>query len=235
MFQKMTRLGIGFAAMASLAAVSPAAEIVLNPSADAFVNSVSPTTNYGSDTAITITGTSSATPPEHINAALFRFDTSAIPSGATIDSVEFRFYVTAASGNGFFEFFQLIQDWNEAEVTWNEASTGNAWGTVGGSWGGSQLGNNDVLNTEAGGFQTYTSNAALVAEVQDWLDNPSTNYGIHLRRRFGNTGQFVTLPSSEAGSNQPELVVNYTYTPVPEPGTLALAGLGGLMLLRRRR
>ena len=214
-----------FVATLCTQAISNADVIVLNPIADAMVDVNNPNTNFGSTTSMTLLG-------GNTTAGLFKFDLSSLPSGSTIDSLQFRFYVTSQINQPFFEFKELVADWDEGEVTWNNASVGVPWATAGGGVTGAQLGNDDILATEVGTYQKYASTPDFVALAQDWLDNPSANYGFRLHRFPGDASRSIELPSSEASLNLPELQVTYT---VPEPGSLALMGLAALVAFPRRR
>ena len=76
----------------------------------------------------------------------------------------------------------------------------------------------------------------MVSDIQNWLDNPTTNFGWLLqgdesvgmtaKRLRGRTNN--TLPNADA----PSLVITY----VPEPGTLVLTVLaGGCVIVTRFR
>ncbi len=65
------------------------------------------------------------------------------------------------------------------------------------------------------GTGTYTINAATL--VASGASGAGVQYAVTVMQTFG------------------ELEVTYTYTPIPEPATAGLAGLGALLLLRRRR
>ena len=101
------------------------------------------------------------------------------------------------------------------------------WGATGGQKGNYSL--------DAGVAYSFGSTLQMVADVQYWLDNTSANFGWVLAgeneqvrftaRRFG---------SRESVADAPRLLLSYS--PVPEPGTLALgcAGLAMLALCRQR-
>lgn len=78
----------------------------------------------------------------------------------------------------------------------------------------------------------------MVADVQNWLDNPAADFGWLISA--DNELTLTTAKRFDAREN-PTLanrpVLNVTYTPVPEPTTvsLALVGLCGAAWLAARR
>ena len=105
------------------------------------------------------------------------------------------------------------------QVTWNERQTGVAWPN----------GGNDASIIEAaaasatagtgtaGAFVTW-SGAGLDALVQDWINNPSTNYGLLLARLNTTPNSRETgFNSSNSGgaANRPYLTFTYTVGPPP--------------------
>lgn len=65
----------------------------------------------------------------------------------------------------------------------------------------------------------------------------STDVGTGIARNF-TEGSGVGSPTADGVINSSGLITEFIYQPVPEPGTLALAGLGGLTMLlgfRRRK
>lgn len=95
------------------------------------------------------------------------------------------------------------------------------WTSPGGDVSSTQLGNNDILDSEVGGYQTYPSSAAFISVVQGWFDDPDSNKGLILRRLYGNTGQYITYTTVEGTSTQrPLLTVNGKALPWPPFGTV---------------
>jgi MYXO-CTERM domain-containing protein len=69
------------------------------------------------------------------------------------------------------------------------------------------------------------------AVVQSWIDSPGANFGFAIKPVTTNG------PSQDiyAGSMESGVATQPTLTVVPEPSVMALAGLGALALMRRRR
>ena len=68
----------------------------------------------------------------------------------------------------------------DGDVTWNaryfSASTPTPWDTPGGDFAPVAIASTVVTRTLNTGY-SWTTNSALESNVQDWLDNPSTNFG----------------------------------------------------------
>ncbi len=96
-----------------------------------------------------------------------------------------------------------------------------------------------VSVTGAVGTSYNWSSAAMISDVQGWLDNPSTDFGWALVNADEvDATDFRAFYSRNAltASFHPQLTI--TYTPAPEPGTLAMLAIGGCALFagnRRRR
>lgn len=169
-----------------------------------------------------------------------RFDLSAIPAGSTVDSAIYHVKgfsqepsdVTMAT----IGLYYITKPWVEAEMSWANYATGQAWDTAGGDYEATPAVTFD-LSAGTGGIWRDID---ITAMVQAWV-NGKANDGILLK--------YVTLSptatdryamqfySSEAAVTPgyahviPTVTVNYT----PEPATMSLLGLGGLSLLIRRK
>ena len=159
---------------------------------------------------------------------LIAFDlTGIVPSGATITSASVELAVTMSqSGNREVRLHRVLADWGEGD---SEGA-----GRMGGAGGPAQPGDATWLyrffgeqqwenpggDFVAGPSATLTSDRSfawestsqLVADVQSWVDDPSSNFGWILigeedasrtAKRFGAREQF----SSE---NRPMLIIEYT-------------------------
>lgn len=168
---------------------------------DTFINSASPTTNYGTATSLEVsTGRSS----------LLKFDLSAIPSGAQIISAVLSLYCYSGYNYSYSgEIAPLTAAWDETQATWNVRLTGVNWVTAGG----------DVDNTQKITFaSTPTNTAALwhdwtvTSIVRNWVNGALANNGLRISTSSQNVYQYY---SSDAASNRPKLVVVWTVKPTP--------------------
>jgi hypothetical protein len=79
---------------------------------------------------------------------------------------------------------------------------------------------------------TWGSTSQMVADVQSWLNSPSTNHGWFLVNSDETDAQtFISFWSREtsASGTAPQLVVSY----VPEPASFGLVALIGLLIRRK--
>ncbi len=160
--------------------------------------------------------------------ALLAFkELSAIPSGATIESVKLHVRMNReASPATNVSLLRLNSDWGEGasdaagfegmgiaaqagDATWIHTFFDEAfWNTPGGDF--SDVASAQLMINDPGDY-TFGSTNAMVNDVQDWLDNPETNFGwiliaseiVKSARRFS---------SRENGNieNRPTLEVEYS-------------------------
>jgi hypothetical protein len=85
---------------------------------------------------------------------------------------------------------------------------GTLWTNQGGDWAGIPSASTDVTDV---GFYGWGSTAAMVADVQGWLDNPSSNFGWILRGNESITGTAKRFDSDEFATapNRPVLFIEY--------------------------
>ncbi len=186
-----------------------------------------------------------------------------IPAGSIINSVTLSMELNNVGAHGVqtITLTKVMADWGEGISDAGEAAGGggapsepndatwihrffntSSWTTAGGDFAGAPSAGRTV---DANGTYVWdsTSNAAMVADVQDWLNNPSTNFGWMIRgnevtpnsvARFGT--QENTFPA-----RRPVLTVDFTPT-IPATSTFGVAlaliatvGLGLTVLWRRQR
>lgn len=161
--------------------------------------------------------------------ALVQFDiASAVPDGATIESVELTLSVTrTVTQIQPFSVHRVTADWGEGssdasanegrganatsgDVTWTHTfSPDQTWQTQGGDFVTTASGQ---VNAQGNGDYTWPSSSALVADVQSWVENPGLNFGwvvvgdeveVKSAKRFGSR-------EHNDASKRPMLVITFT-------------------------
>ena len=166
--------------------------------------------------------------------ALLSFDiAAAVPEGATITEATLRLYMskTATSAKDV-SLYRLLAAWGEGtsdapdqEGTGAPASIGDAtwahtfydtdfWTIPGGEY----VPTPSAVQSVGGlGFYEWGSTAELVADVQLWLDDPSSNYGwIVIGDESGpKTAKRFDSRENPAEANRPALIVQYVLVDCP--------------------
>ena len=194
---------------------------------------------------------------------LISFNVSSfVPAGAIITNVQLTLTlgVTSAGGPGSatIGLFDLTQNWgqgtngstatgiggtgqgyaaNPGDATWDAAFyPSTLWNNPGGDHLSSASASLLVSGTTVGTSYNWLSTPQLVADVQGWLNTPTTNYGwelINADETDSNTLYgFYSSESDNAhfggsASQVPALEVTYT---VPEPASGSLVALTALSL-----
>jgi len=162
------------------------------------------------------------------------FNVGSIPAGSTITSVSLSMSMSRTNVNTArtVELHKLLADWgqgtsnasgNEGEgaaATTNDATwrhrffNTTLWTAQGGDFSGTVSASQSI---GAVGTYTWASTAQMVADVQSWLNNPSTNFGWLVKGDETTNTTAKRFESSESGS-PPALTINYTppsSTPTP--------------------
>jgi hypothetical protein len=228
-----------------------AGTISLHPTADTALFSGNPNNNLGGHTNFAAGVMANGS----LSRALIQFNpASSIPTNSIINSVTLTLAVTAAASAtpSTFELHPLLVGWREGnktgqtgalaspgEATWDARfATGTLWGTPGGQ-SGIDFAAASRGSTSIGGVGSFTfsSTSGLVADVQNWLNNPGGNFGwLLLNANESDPNTARRFASREDGLGRgPVLWVDFS--PVPEPSTLGLFGLGaaGLLLFQQRK
>jgi hypothetical protein len=247
------------ALLTGLASAS-ATTVSLTAAADTTIFSAYPDNNYGGSTLEI--GANGVGQPGR---ALVRFDLSSIPAGSTITNATLSLTVVkippgdqhAPPTTSDFDAYLMLVPWIEGngggqmgsqgqldEPTWDERGAQGvaSWGSPGGQIG-TDFANNSSTSASVGtgyGPLTWGSTPDFVADVQSWLDDPSTNYGYMLisdqESTAGTARRLASRESASGTDTAPTLRVDYIPADVPEPGMemLFCAGILGVALCRRR-
>jgi hypothetical protein len=191
--------------------------------------------------------------------ALIRFDMTALPPGAKVLSARLQLFEVRARDEHTVSLHRVLAAWGESGSNGGDAGVGapaqngdatwshrlwptQTWAQRGGDFVASP---SSALQVGLGpGAFVWPSTVQTVADVQRWVDQPSTNHGWMLigddlglqnAKRFGSR-------NNATADARPALIVSYQGAAVgedvdiPLPGwALALLGTGlGAALLRRR-
>ena len=134
---------------------STSTETQVEASDDTFISSNNGNSNYdNSNEQLLADGADSAYGQMQ---ALIKWDTSAVPSCATVEEASVSVNIFNPSG-GTYNLYAGVNNWNEGNATWN---------SVGGtSQQGSQVGS---FNPSSNGLKTITLNSTGISTVQSWI------------------------------------------------------------------
>lgn len=161
-----------------------------------------------------------------IRRGLVAFDVSSIPAGSTVTCVELHLNLSMTQpGDLAIALHPLLSDWGEAGSTapmgeggGGPAQTGDAtwlhgffdtvpWSTPGGDFAGAASATRVV---GAPGAYVWTS-AQMVADVQAWVNTPTTNFGWLLKSPEATPGLAKRFDSKDSfdPARRPRLVVDF--------------------------
>ena len=235
---RFCRLGL-IAVVALAGSTQPvyADTVVLNPMKD---NTLFQSSGTGGETSTgagvwLFTGRTGGMGGGIIRRSLFAFDIAAqVPAGSTIDDAALTLVqLDAGSGVGSIAMgiHRVGADWGEGtssaggglgapatpgDATWTLGfypDSATAWTSPGGDYDAAALATTSVSASDFSQW-TWGSTPALIEVVQEWLDDPSENFGVLLRNQ--NEGPFSTSikwASGEDPFSTPELVIEFTPPP----------------------
>jgi hypothetical protein len=221
----IAKLALGFFGIL-IATSSFAASMTLTPNADAELRQASPLGVFGSGTTM-VSGGLGSNAGNTLRRSLLRFELAdAIPSGASITAVELTVQVvlmvppSPVSSN--FELHRLLRPWRESAVTWTWADNPiSPWGTGGAGRDDDALptGSASVFVSGLGQY-VFESTPELVADVQLWVDDPSSNAGWLLRSDTESPFTARHFGTRENASNPARLTIVYEVAVTPDPVTI---------------
>lgn len=162
--------------------------------------------------------------------ALMRFELVGVPANATVTSAELKVTVSRVPA-GFppsstFEVHRVLKDWGEGaeigtlgsaaidgEATWIAPKhPGPAWSGEGATGADDVVAQiSSSVEIDALAAYTFPSTPALIADVQDWLTNPASNFGWMMKSDSENLPQSARrFTNREAGAGAPTLTITYT-------------------------
>ena len=169
--------------------------------------------------------------------AVIEFDVAgSIPAGATIDSIQLTLYCDKVKLNTSYDvsLHRVLAEWGEGtsntgnsqqgrgepatanDATWEHTFyPSQFWTTDGGDYATTASGARAVGVV---GSYTWGSSSGMVADVQTWLDDPSSNHGWLLRNEhvtvqgapLTETAKRFATRENGTLNNRPKLVVNFT-------------------------
>ena len=182
--------------------------------------STSTNNNYGASTTLKVTRDA-----DNNRAAFFRWDLSAIPSNATVDTVSLSLYISTAASQTY-NLYNMRRNWVEGTGASSVSGDGATWLTYDGSLNWTTPGASSITSDRydtnlwsAGttsfsttGTKTETFNTDGEAVVQGWINGSGFNYGLTLQNYSTSTSlnDDLQFASSENTTNAgPTLNVSY--------------------------
>lgn len=191
---------------------------------DAILQQDNPTTTVNG-TTLQVQSTTTGTPNQNWR-SIVSFDLSPL-AGSSVKVASLGLRMTGAPAvSRTYQVFRLTQSWAEAQVSWQQRSTGPIvnWTTPGGTSDGilaSSVATGTISNVDLtfGGIRSDSSSSNF---VQGWLDTPANNFGFLIRDSAEDTTPTRTATfSSRTGTTPPwmDVVVarNVTWGAVSAP------------------
>jgi hypothetical protein len=142
---------------------------------------------------------------------LVRFDVSSVPANAVVARATLQLYAWDWSGGEIpIDVFRVIRSVNLCEATWNQAQSGNPWGTVGCE--------NTTTDRDAVPLSSITTigigewhSFDITSAVQGWVDGSMANHGVALQQGWPamlDSYYFASAQHSNV-TLRPRLVITY--------------------------
>ena len=207
----------------------------------------SPNNNFGAETLIR---TGSGDPLRTV----LGFDLTGIPGSQIITNVTLQMHVDSFGGGNSPVVVEIHEATNSVAMTegvgnsggggsldpnnvsWNNITSGTPWSTPGGDYSPLVLSAVSVTSADGGQFFTFTTSSAFIAAANNaYFNNQPLELVLLAPASENFFGGFIRWDSDDAAtaSFRPLLTVDYTL--IPEPSTVLLLALGGLVMWRRRK
>lgn len=182
---------------------------------DSYINNNAATTNYGTGSTLEVVndGFSYANQKR----AQLRIPLRSVLNGATISAVRLKLYRVDGGGSGWtVDVHELLRDWVEAEVTYNNYSTGNAWATAGGTGTGDIAASAAASVVIDGGSGAYIewSGSGLVSLLQAKATANASYVDLFVKCQSPTSGpSFYAVFTSSEGTDGQRPILEIDYTP----------------------
>jgi hypothetical protein len=178
---------------------------------DTMIRAQNLTSNYGTLNLLEADGSPDI-------ASLLSWDVSSIPAGSTVLSATIEIFVTNTTSDGY-SLLAMERAWRELEATWSQGGAGLPWSSAGAAATGDRAAASlGVVSPGSTGRYIITLNAAGVAAVQRWIDDPTRNFGVVIQN-YASASNGFDFRSREAAdvSQRPKLSITYQSTAEPSP------------------
>lgn len=170
--------------------------ITVNPSADTYNNGFNPTINYGTATQFSVGRGASVS---YLYKGFLKFPIP-LSTDITLNTATLKLYSTTAISTSYNWFIENVNSqWDETTLNYNNMPVSNT--------------TTPLYNVSRAISANIDSDFVLDATlVKNWINNPSSNYGVSIRHNGTTNGNFAQFNSKESAdaTKIPRLVINYT-------------------------
>jgi len=163
---------------------------------DTYINAWAPDASYGNSFNFSVR-------QPGVMSGLVQFDLSSIPQFATVHDAQLKLYATYRTNINQLNLYAypVVGPWDEG-VTWNTAPATSYSAAA--------------MTTLHGVDMEVTLD--VTAQVQDWVNEPDSNYGLMLKADVGKSVKYMFLASdfSWESAGPPHPLLEVTYTPPVE-------------------
>jgi hypothetical protein len=152
----------------------------------------------------------------NLRRSLVKFSLSSLPAGSIINSAHLRLRVgsigwTDDPTGETLNVYQVTEDWDEMQATWNSRLTGTAWtGTnpagSGGTWTATGAASATIPSNSTGYWIDWT----VTTIVKAWVENSQPNYGFIIDSPSSKDWTISFGSKEDTSAWRPTLLADYT-------------------------